>query len=395
MNIAIFADNFYPEMSGITDSISLTGQELGKRGHSVHFFVPFHPAENYKFVSVPAEEIDLGPNVFIHRISSFPIPMGTLQGRIVFPNFLRSYFEKIKFDIVHTHSFWGPGSDAISLSKRQKIPLVGTNHTPVEIFSPIDNKIIKYLLKKHVINFFNKCNLVSTPSDFLLLNMKEQGLKSPSIVISNPIETSFLNNKKNKEECKKEFGLEGFVVLYVGRISQEKRVDTIIGAFLDFSRDKDDTTLVIVGEGSLRKKFEKIASRSAEAKKIKFIGPYIGQNKEKLFNIFRASDIFVISSIFETQSMCTLQAMASGLPTIASRVGALPDIVNKERGLLFDVGNYKKLRDCLEILYSNPKKREEFAKNARIFAEKLTIQNVVNDWEKTYNSVTKQYHDKQ
>jgi glycosyltransferase involved in cell wall biosynthesis len=103
----------------------LTGQELGKRGHSVHFFVPFHPAENYKFVGVPAEEIDLGPNVFIHRISSFPIPMGTLQGRIVFPNFLHSYFEKIKFDIVHTHSFWGPGSDAISLSKRQKLPRFG------------------------------------------------------------------------------------------------------------------------------------------------------------------------------------------------------------------------------------------------------------------------------
>jgi glycosyltransferase involved in cell wall biosynthesis len=225
--------------------------------------------------------------------------------------------------------------------------------------------------------------------------MKEQGLKSSGVVISNPIEESFLNNKKSKEECKKEFGLEGFIVLYVGRISQEKRVDTIIDAFLDFSQDKDDVTLVIVGEGSLRKKFEKIASLSTETKKIKFIGPYIGQNKEKLFNIFRASDVFVISSIFETQSMCTLQAMASGLPTIASRVGALPDIVNKERGLLFDVGNYKKLRDCLEIIYSNPKKREEFAKNAIIFAEKLTIQNVANDWEKTYNSVMKQYHDKQ
>ncbi|MFA5080886.1 MAG: glycosyltransferase [Candidatus Paceibacterota bacterium] len=395
MNIAIFADNFYPEISGISDSISLTGEELGKRGHFIHFFVPFHPSRNYKFVNIEDKEINLGPNVFIHRIPSFSVPMGTLQGRIVFPNFLRSYFEKIKFDIVHTHSFWGPGSDAISLSKRQKIPLVGTNHTPVEIFSPIDNKIVKHLLKRHVINFFNKCDLVSAPSDFLLSNMKEQGLKSPGVIISNPIETSFFKEEKNKEECKKEFGLKGFIVLYVGRISQEKRVDTIIDAFLDFSHGKDDVTLVIVGEGSLRKKFEKISSSSAESKKIKFIGPYVGQNKEKLFNIFRASDIFVISSIFETQSMCTLQAMASGLPTIASRVGALPDIVNKERGLLFDVGNHEKLRDCLEIIYSNPQKREEFAKNARIFAEKLTIQNVANDWEKTYNSVIKKYHDKQ
>ncbi|MGB8816236.1 MAG: glycosyltransferase, partial [Minisyncoccia bacterium] len=184
MRIAIFADNFYPEISGITDSISLTGQELGRRGHSVHFFVPFHPAKNYKFVGVPVKEKDLGPNIVVHRISSLPIPMPTLQGRIVFPNPLRSIFEKTKFDIVHTHSFWGPGFDARSLSKHQKIPLVGTNHTPVEIFCPIDSKVVKSFLKKHVINFYNKCNLVSVPSEFLLKNMKDQGLKTPSAVVS-------------------------------------------------------------------------------------------------------------------------------------------------------------------------------------------------------------------
>ncbi len=394
MNIAFFADNFYPEMSGISDSTALIGKELGKLGHEVHFFVPFYSPKNYKFVGLKDEEINLGPNIFVHRVPSFPIPMPTLQGRVVFPNWLRATFEKEKFDIVHTHSFWGPGIDARSLAKKQKIPFIGTNHTPIEIFSPVNIEFVKSFLKKYVIRFFNKCDFVTTPSEVLLNSMKAQGLKPESTVVSNPIEMQFYKENQTKEALKKELGFAGFTVLYAGRISEEKRVDTIIDAFKDFSKNKNGVTLVLVGEGSLRKKFEKIVKESGKSNQIKFIGPYLGDSKKDLYDIFHASDIFVIASIFETQSMVTLQAMASGLPVIASNVGALPDIVNSERGLLFDVGNSIQMAEQLEVMYSNPEMRDKFGKNGRTFSEKYSAEKVAKEWEKIYNNVIEKFNQK-
>ncbi|MGB8815652.1 MAG: glycosyltransferase family 4 protein, partial [Minisyncoccia bacterium] len=217
----------------------------------------------------------------------------------------------------------------------------------------------------------------------------------PSAVVSNPIEAPFFEYRETKENLKKKFGLNNLTVLCVGRISEEKKIDTIIDAFIDFSKEKNNVTLVIIGEGSLRKKFEKSVSESEKSSQIKFLGPYIGENKQNLFDIFHASDIFTIAGVFETQSMCMLQAMASGLPVIASRGGALPDIVGKENGLLFDIGNSDQLTKQLEILYSNTKLREQFAKNARNFCEKLTVENIANEWEKIYNAVIEDYNDKQ
>lgn len=394
MKIAIFADNFYPEMSGIADSTALIGEELGKLGHSVHFFVPYHPAKNYKFVGLENKEINLGPNVFVHRVFSIPIPMPTLQGRAVIPYLWRKIFKEEKFDIVHTHSFWGPGLDAVSLSKKQKICLIGTNHTPIEIFNPVNIRFVKSFLKKYVIRFFNKCDFVTAPSEVLLSSMKKQGLKPQCTVVSNPIEMQFYKNTSSKENIKRELNLGNFTILYAGRISEEKRVDTIVDAFIDFSEGKPNTKLIIVGEGSLRKKLENKVSEGNKSNQIKFMGPYLGDSKKNLYDIFHASDVFVISSIFETQSMVTFQAMASGLPTIASKAGALPEIVNKDRGLLFDIGDSKELANQLEILYLNPKMQEEFGRSARIFAEKFSAEKIAKEWEKIYNNIIEKFNPK-
>ena len=62
MKIAFFADNFYPELSGIADSILLTGVELAKRGHEIHYFVPKYSQKDYETSLVEYKELELEEN---------------------------------------------------------------------------------------------------------------------------------------------------------------------------------------------------------------------------------------------------------------------------------------------------------------------------------------------
>ena len=71
MRIAIFADNFYPELSGIADTVLITGKELAEKGHKITFFVPKYTKKEFDITKVKYQELVLHKNITIKRINSF------------------------------------------------------------------------------------------------------------------------------------------------------------------------------------------------------------------------------------------------------------------------------------------------------------------------------------
>ena len=141
MRIAFFADNFYPELSGIVDSVLITGKELTKRGHSVVYVGPHYSPKDYTLVGKQCHKqkgSELIDGMPIVRLPSLPLPYSpTGQSHFAFPTgravkFLRQW----KPDIIHTHSPYGCGFEAKKAARKLDVPLVGTNHTPVEEFYP-------------------------------------------------------------------------------------------------------------------------------------------------------------------------------------------------------------------------------------------------------------------
>lgn len=385
MKIALFADNFYPELSGIADTIATTGKELVRRGHHIEYFVPSYTQKDYERSATSRQEPDLGTNVRIHRMASLPFPTGTLQGRAAIPNILSGY-SNTKFDIVHSNSFWGPGMEAFCLSKIQHIPLIGTNHTLIESFidySPIKNNFVKHLLKSYVVGYYNRCTLVTTPSDFLIEDMKNAGLQKPTQNVSNPIEPLFFTPRAPKENLKNELGLSSFTFLYTGRISAEKNVSIVLDAFIDFLKIHSDAQMVFIGHGTLRLEYEEKIKSLGLTTKIIFTGPFLGENKHLLYDYYHASDAFVMPSTSETQSMSTLQAMATQIPIIAANAGALPEII-KDRGVLFEPNDKNSLTTQLEYVYSKNQVLDKIVTNARKYAENYTVQTIADVWEKIY-----------
>jgi len=154
-------------------------------------------------------------------------------------------------------------------------------------------------------------------------------------------------------------------VLYLGYLGKEKGSFDILDAAIQIDSSKNKIFFDLVGSeatpGELDLLKEKIKSENLE-KTIRIYKPVIG--KEKI-NFFMNADIFIYPSYFEGMPMAVLEAMASGLPIIASRVGGLPDIVtDNQNGFLIEPGHPEQLADAILKIANDLEMRQSMQLNS-------------------------------
>ncbi len=390
MKIAYFSDNFYPELSGISDSIITTGIELSKRGHEIHFFAPSYSEKNYHSSGLSDQsEPHLGENIFIHRLPSIPFPAPTGAGRLAIPDIFRG-FDVEKFDIVHSQSIFGCGLDALITSKISKTPFVGTNHTLIEAFVP-KYTIVQNTMRSFETWYYNHTNFVTTPSEFLIEEMQKNGLIVKAKPLSNPIASEFFHAPASKEDLKKKLGLRKFSILYAGRISPEKNIMDLFNAFVIFAKENTEAELILAGNGILLPSLKQKTKELGLENKIRFTGLFQGENKKTLYEYFHASDVFVMPSTSETQSMGVIQAMASALPVIVANSGPLPTLVAEDRGLVCEPNNPASLAVTLKNISEDKTLQEKFSVNGKKYAEEYSVSKIADEWEKIYKETIEKY----
>lgn len=389
MRIAFFSDNFYPELSGISDSIITTSQKLAEMGHSINFFVPSYSRKNYQFLDLPYQEKFIHEKVKITRLFSFPYKTGTGQGRMVIPSGLSSLIlKKFKPDLIHSHLIAGVGLEALINAKILKIPLVGTNHTPISEFvkySPIKWKLITNFLQRYDVWYYNHCKFVSSPSSPVLTEMRSLGFNKPSHPVSNPVEIKLFQKEYNKEKLKKEYGLSDFTLIYCGRLALEKHVDLILKAAAELKDKIPDISVVISGTGSEEKNLRELTNKLKISEKVKFFGYF--KNKEDYAKLYKASDLFLMLGTAETQSIVMMHAMAAGLPVIGVKAWGLPDYIYKENGILIEPNDLNALKEKILFLYKNKKVREELGEGGKKFVQGFIPKKIAKAWEDIYFAV--------
>lgn len=390
MKIAIFSDNFYPELSGISDSIIALAKELVKSGNQINFYVPYYSAKNYQKAKLPKRELDLGKNIKINRLFSFPCRSGTGQARLTVPSpwhwiSIRDFGP----DIIHTQLFFGIGLDALMSAKINHIPIVGTNHTAITEFvrySPIKAEWFKKLSMKYAVWYYNHCDYATAPSQSVFDEMNKYGFSQSYRVISNPINldifSPLLLNKK--QEIKKEFGLSDATLVCAGRLAPEKNIDVLIRALSLVKKRFPTVSLILAGHGNATDKLKELAKTLNLGQSVKFLGTV---DQLTLAKLYQASEIFVISSTSETQSMSLIQAMASGLPAVGVKARALPEYINDQNGFLVEPNDCRAFAEKLIILLENSILRKKLGQNASAFAQKFSISNIAKEWERIYNNV--------
>ena len=152
---------------------------------------------------------------------------------------------------------------------------------------------------------------------------------------------------------------EGYV-LYLGRLSAEKGVETLLRAHV---ASQGSWPLVVAGNGPLADGFKQKYGRA------KFVGHLSGDLLKE--TIAGASVLVVPSEWYENCPMSVLEAMAYGKPVVGSRIGGIPELVAEgETGLLFDAGDVGQLREHLDKLMAAPELRQLMGQRARLRVER-------------------------
>jgi 1,2-diacylglycerol 3-alpha-glucosyltransferase len=383
----MFTDYFFPELGGIQDSIATISRSLARRGHSIDIYAPRYARQDYRRIGSEVREYDLGANVRVHRRPSFPFPSSTLQSRAALLSpiaWTTALGRRMKLDVVHTHSFFGIGLEALLTGACLRIPIIGTNHTTIAGFGP-HIPVSVHRATAYVSWFYNRCNLVTAPSRSVFDELGNGRLSRPHHVISNPIDTE-LFTPAHVDECialRARFRLSNPTITYAGRLGPEKNLDVLLRAVAKLRDSRVSAELAIAGHGSQEPKLRALARELGITQQVRFLGTL---PQDELAQLLRISDIFALMSTSETQSMVLLQAMASGVPVVAANARALPEFVEPGNGVLVDPQDPGELARALADLLTSPERRRQLGSSGRLCAERCGIGTVTDGWEALYRS---------
>lgn len=173
----------------------------------------------------------------------------------------------------------------------------------------------------------------------------------------------FQPDSEMRQEVRKHWGeLDSFVVLVVAYLRPEKGVDLAIRAL---SKLPEDCVLWIVGGGGEKDRLQSLSQELGLGSRVLFLG-----NQTDVSEFVKAADCLACPSTWaEALGLVNLEAMASGLPVVASQVGGIPEfIIDGENGILIPPGDIDALTDALRKLRDDPDLRREMGRRSRELA---------------------------
>ena len=176
---------------------------------------------------------------------------------------------------------------------------------------------------------------------------------------------------------------DAFRFITAGRFSAEKNHAMMLRAFAAFLGKGYDARLILLGRGELEGELRKLARELDIESRVVFTG-FVENVQDHLVN----ADVFLLSSDYEALPLAVLEAMAAGLPVIATDVGGLRDIVT-DNGILVPADDTEAMAQAMEKLYLEKALRTEMEKRATANAAKYDISNTVAGYSKLYCQYTK------
>lgn len=385
MKVAIITDTFLPQTNGVVTSICSQIKGLVEKGIEV---VVIAPGEQLKKTSyegatvyyVQSKAISLYPGYRVawpyHTYASLPTIL-----KIENP------------DLYHIETPMPLGVTGLWWSWMFNKPVLSTYHTHLESYSAHLIKgrmkgLAEFAFGKQVMPWlrvyahYNETIIVPGREMEKMLN--NHGIKNTT-VITNGFDSEKFSKQKYQDIRKKyKIPKNSKIILYLGRISFEKKIDILLKAFKTINDEDENAYLVIVGSGpSLEKTKEEV--REMGLNNVIFTG-YV--EDKYLASFYKQCDVFASASDTETQGIVFVEAMSFGKPVIGpNKLGAKDTITDGKNGYLFEAGNFKDLAGKIKKIIYNKTLSKKMGiaskKMVKIYSNEKSIKKTVALYKKT------------
>ena len=256
----------------------------------------------------------------------------------------RMVLEKLRPDVVHTHQI-GALFYVGSAAKKSGVPVVVHTEHGKHFPGRFRTRCLSRWAVRSADRFFCVSKDIANGIERWRIAPKDKVR-----VVANGIDLDRFQNQVASQKLRGSLGIpaEAPVIGTIGRLTEIKRQDLLIRAFLRLRNTFPAAHLLLVGDGNLRRELESLAAQLNLTNAVHFAGY---QSKPELY--LGAMNVFALTSRSEGMPLVVLEAWAAGVPIIASRVGGLPEMIDEGKtGLLFESGDEDALARGLGRLLS-------------------------------------------
>ena len=344
MNIGLFTDTYFPQLSGVATSIQTLKNALEKNGHSVFIFTTTDPHLGKGTIE---------PNVF--RVSSVPFVSFT-DRRIAFRGLFQAtkIAKEVKLDIVHTQTEFSMGMIGKYVAHSLGIPAIHTYHTMYEDY--LHYVLNGHLLKPYHVKQFTKAYLhnmdgVVAPSERVKETLTRYGVTIPMRIIPTGVDLTAINENPRRD-VRKELGIDSNekVILTLSRVAAEKKIDQILDVLPIVLEIEPNVKFVIAGDGPDVQPLKDQVARLSLEDYVIFAGSV---EHSDVGNYYRMADLFVSASDTETQGLTYIEALAAGTKCVVYSTDYTEHVFdNKELGSTFTTKN-EMTNEIIDYLKAN------------------------------------------
>ncbi|MGI9252130.1 MAG: glycosyltransferase family 4 protein, partial [Thermomicrobiales bacterium] len=367
VRVGVFIDDF-----GSTHGVSTFYRALADAPGDGAEITLFHCSDDPSGVALPA-------------IATLPIP-GYDGARLAVPSLLDvlQTIERLDLDVVHIAAPGPLGVAAMVAARTLGLPIIGGYHTEFAAYArhfsgdAMVGDIVEIVMRQ----WFERCDLVIVPSRSTEDSLAARGYRIDRVVVAgNGVDARRFDPARRNAACRERLGgAHRSLLLYSGRISQEKGLEALADAYLALRARRDDVHLVIVGDGPLRGALEDRLGDTAT-----FTGFLSG---DALAETIASCDLFVFPSMTDTLGRAVIEAQAAGLPAIVFAGGGPAECILANRtGLLARPGDMISFTTQIERLLDDPERRARMGVAAREMAAAMDWASVRADLVKHFQAI--------
>ncbi|WJY26415.1 glycosyltransferase [Sporosarcina trichiuri] len=283
---------------------------------------------------------------------------------------LYKLFKKEKPEIIHTHRYILPYAMIAAIAA--KVP------TKVHTIHNIASKETGKFQRKINYFFFKYCGVVPVAISPLVKKsvIREYNFSEEKVpMVYNGIDLAKCIEKKAYNDENKKIS-----ILHVGRFSEQKNHSELIENFKIICNEMPNITLKLIGSGHLEKTVKDKVKDLGLENNVEFLG-----TKANVFPYLNDADIFILPSLWEGMPITLIEAMATGLPIVATNVGGVPDMIeHRVTGLLVNNKREEIVEAVLELIRDS-ELRNKLGESAKVASKKFSVTNMKAEYVKIYH----------